>query len=311
MKKDQSHVTTFLDYLVLQNRSPLTIQGYQNDLLQFKNWFEEMNMRPMTPVDITPVDMQAYRRYLIHRRNFKASTINRRLAALSSYLHWAQEAGLIEDNPAQGTRMVPQIIPGPRHLSKKEQFQLRRTIQFDLQDAKLRFPSRWLTRQRDASLITFLLNTGLRLQEGLTLRKEDVSLSARKGQVLIRQGKGGKQRTVPLNKEARHALQAWLDVRPAHPHPFIWTAVESSTDKPLSSRSVQRVLKRYARAAGLAEISPHMLRHTFAKNLVDAGVGLEKVAALLGHANLNTTRMYITPSQIDLAHAVDMLDELY
>jgi site-specific recombinase XerD len=233
------------------------------------------------------------------------------LASLSAYLSWAQTQSYITHNPAEHVRGVRQIPAGPRYLTRKEQYALLRALEKDLAEAKRRYPRRWRGRQRDVSLVLLLLNTGLRLQEMLNLQKEDVTLSARKGQVLVRQGKGSKQRSVPLNKEARQALEAWLAVRPVQPHSYLWAAVEAATEKPLSSRSVQRALKRYAHAAQLTELSPHVLRHTFAKNLVDAGVGLEKVAALLGHASLNTTRMYITPSQIDLAHAVDVLDELY
>jgi len=72
-------------------------------------------------------------------------------------------------------------------------------------------------------------------------------------------------------------------------------------------RSVQRALVRLGQAAGLTRLTPHVLRHTFAKNLVDSKVGLEKVAALLGHSNLNTTRIYVTPNQRDLEQAVEKL----
>jgi len=72
---------------------------------------------------------------------------------------------------------------------------------------------------------------------------------------------------------------------------------------------VQRVLRRYARLAGLDALTPHVLRHTFAKRLVDADVSLEKVAALLGHSNLDTTRIYVTPGAQDLAQAVKALED--
>jgi integrase/recombinase XerC len=75
----------------------------------------------------------------------------------------------------------------------------------------------------------------------------------------------------------------------------------------LSSRSVQRAIRRIGLDAGLEGLTPHVLRHTFAKNLVDSGVGLEKVAALLGHSSLNTTRVYITPNLQDLEKAVEQV----
>ena len=148
----------------------------------------------------------------------------------------------------------------------------------------------------------FLWHTGLRVSEAITLTQRDVQLSERKGQVTVR-GKGTKQRTVPLNTEARQALQAWLDVRPITADDAVWISTE--TDCALTVRSVQHVFERYGRAAHVEHLSPHVLRHCFGKNLIDAEVSLEKVAALLGHSNLNTTRIYITPSEQDLAQAVE------
>jgi integrase/recombinase XerC len=79
--------------------------------------------------------------------------------------------------------------------------------------------------------------------------------------------------------------------------------------KPLSSRSAQRNIKRMGQLAGIENLTPHILRHTFAKSLIDQGVSLEKIATLLGHSNLNTTRIYIAPNQQDLQKAVDILVE--
>jgi integrase/recombinase XerC len=109
---------------------------------------------------------------------------------------------------------------------------------------------------------------------------------------------------VPLNSDARKAIQEWLEVRPQSDH--LWMTVEGEHES-LSGRTVQRVLQRYAKAADVKELTPHVCRHTFAKNLVENEVGLEKVAALLGHSSLNTTRIYITPSERDLELAVEHL----
>ena len=111
--------------------------------------------------------------------------------------------------------------------------------------------------------------------------------------------------TVPLNAETCKALQDWLAVRSGAGN-HVWTQVEGKFFDGLSSRSVQRVLARIGQDADLEHLTPHVLRHTFAKNLVDGG-GLEKVAALLGHSNLNTTRIYITPNQKDLEQVVERL----
>lgn len=302
-----NEIERFINYLEHQDRSPLTVSGYQHDLAHFQRWFEQTNGEALTAEAVTPTDVREYRQHMLNVERRKASTVNRRLAALSALMNWAVQQGLVDNDPTRGVRNVPQVNAGPKYLDKKQQYALQRAIEKDLQLARLRYPKRWRGRQRDGSLVVFLMHTGLRLQEALDLQLSDVQLSDRKGVVLVRQGKGGKQRSVPLNAEARKALQEWLSARPQVANDFIWVAVENEGDGSLSGRSVQRVILRLGQDAGLHNLTPHMLRHTFGKNLVDSGVGLEKVAALLGHANLNTTRIYITPNQNDLEQAVEGL----
>ena len=298
--------TTFEDYLQSFDRSQLTTRGYLADLEHFSRWFTQTNGETLTPERLTPTDVKAYKQHLLVVERRKASTVNRRLAALSAYAKWGQSTGQIHSDPTENVKAVKQVTSAPKWLDKHEQFALQRAIERDLQLSKLRFPKRWVTRRRDASLVLFLLNTGLRLSELTALRLGDVQLSDRKGSVIVQKGKGNKQRTVPLNAEARKALQEWLSVRPQTESDSIWVAVESESSG-LSGRAVQRILQRYAQEAGLEALTPHICRHTFAKNLINQEVGLEKVGTLLGHANLNTTRGYITPDERDLEFAVEKL----
>lgn len=304
-------MTTMIDFeqhLKALDLSHLTILGYLGDVKQFAAWFSQTNSEAFALEAVTPSDIRAYRQHLQVSEQRKASTVNRKLAAISALMAWAKTAGKIPSDPTDGIRLVKQVASAPKWLDKKEQFSLQRAIEKDLQLSKLRYPKRWSTRRRDASLVQFLLNTGLRLSETVALRLKDIQLSERKGSVLVRMGKGNKERSVPLNAEARQALQAWLTVRPLTESDFVWVAVEDVSDG-LSGRAVQRVMKRYAQEAGLCELTPHIARHTFAKNLVDSGVGLEKIASLLGHSSLNTTRIYITPDEHDLEMAVQRLEK--
>lgn len=295
----------YKQYLSDQDLSDLTITGYLSDLRIFAKWFRKCNDRELTLEAITPTDIKEYRRSLQLQERRSANTINRRLSSLSTFIQWGLGQKRILSNPMQNIHMIRSTPSAPRWLDKQEQFALQRALERDLQLAKLRYPKRWITRRRDASLVLFLLHTGLRLSEAVALKMEDIQLSERKGSVLVRNGKGSRQRQVPLNAEARKALSAWFAVRPGNG--FVWTAVEGDPELGLSGRAVQRVLNRYAQEANLEALSPHVLRHTFGKNLVNAGVGLEKVASLLGHENLNTTRIYITPSKQDLEQAVELV----
>ncbi|MCJ7434526.1 MAG: tyrosine-type recombinase/integrase [Anaerolineales bacterium] len=296
-------------YLENEDLSALTITGYLTDTRLFIKWFEKHNRETFTMENVTPSDIREYRQYLQNEQGFKASTVNRKLASLASLMNWGIESGQITTNPTENVKTVQQSAAAPRWLDKSEQFALQRAIEKDLQLSRLRYPRRWVTRRRDASLIIFLLHTGLRLSEMVSLELSDVQITNRKGITLVRRGKGNKERRVPLNAEARKALQEWLAVRPQVSDAFIWIAVEATADDGISGRAVQRILCRYAQDAGLEELTPHVLRHTFAKNLANKGVGLEKIAALLGHASLNTTRIYITPDARDLERAVEQLEE--
>ena len=145
--------------------------------------------------------------------------------------------------------------------------------------------------------MVLLLHTGLRIAEVCALMLEDVQIGERLGWVVVRRGKGNKSRKVPLNAEARQALNAWLEVR----------GEGSGSMFDLTPPGLYRRLLELGRRAGVA-VHPHTLRHTLAKNLVDAGVGLHEVAALLGHRSLNTTRVYVTPGERDLERAMRALE---
>lgn len=292
----------FESYLADHDRAALTIAGYLSDLRLFARWFEQTNGEAFTPQAVTPTDVREYRQHLLTVDRRKANTVNRKLAALTVFMTFAIEARLIEHDPTATIKHVEEAPRGPRHLNRQQQFALQRAIEQDLQYSQARYPRRWLSRRRDASLVLFLWHTGLRVSEAIALTKRDVQVSERKGQVTVR-GKGTKQRTVPLNSEARQALQAWLAVRPTTADDALW--VSTQTDQALTIRTVQHAFQRYGRAAHIDNLTPHVLRHVFGKNLIDAEVSLEKVAALLGHSNLNTTRIYLTPSEQDLAQAVE------
>jgi site-specific recombinase XerD len=164
-------------------------------------------------------------------------------------------------------KYVKQAVQSPKWLDKNEQYALQRAMEKDVQLAQLRYPKRWVTRRRDMSIVTFMLNTGLRLSETISLKLDDLEISERKGQVLVRQGKGNKERIVPLNADAREALNEWLKVRPISNCSRLWLSVESATDEGLTGRAVQRVLKRYGQDADIEKLTPHVLRHSFGRSL--------------------------------------------
>ena len=138
-----------------------------------------------------------------------------------------------------------------------------------------------------------------------SLRWSEISLNERKGVLTVLQGKGGKRREIPLNYEARQVLRDLGYQQKAGQKDWIFVGQRGK----LTPRGVQTLFRKYADVVKLHNLSPHSLRHTFCKNLLKAGVSLEKIALLAGHASLDTTRLYLEPSLKDLVGAVEALSE--
>ena len=161
---------------------------------------------------------------------------------------------------------------------------------------------------RDRAIVITMLYTGLRLSELTALTVTDVAVTARKGTVTVRSGKGDRYRTVPLNSPCRTALSEWLVQRAG-----LRTTKETATaalwlsrlGTHMSARAVGYVIARVAADADLVGVSAHVLRHTFVTNLIRSGADVVLVAELAGHRRLDTTRLYSLPSEADRARAVE------
>ena len=161
------------------------------------------------------------------------------------------------------------------------------------------------SRPRDRAIVTLLLYTALRLNELVSLDVDDVSISARKGLLVIRSGKGDLYREVPLNPSCRQAVADWLRERAVTDGEralFI-----GPQGRRLSARAVDLVVRSVAARAEL-KLSAHTLRHTCVTNLVRSGNDLVLVAELAGHRRLETTRRYSLPSAADRQAAMDALE---
>ena len=163
-------------------------------------------------------------------------------------------------------------------------------------------------KARDRAIVVVLLYTGLRLAELVALDVDDVKMSARKGLVVVRSGKGDAYREVPLNALVRQVLDEWLAERRS----MLADAdgerafFVGRSARRLSKRSVDDVVRGLGKDAGVA-LSAHILRHTFLTRLVRQGSDLVLVAELAGHRRLETTRRYSLPSDIDRLLAVENL----
>ncbi len=282
--------TEFEHYLKSQDRAEKTITDYLTDLRLFAEWFTQTRDEPFKPKSITPTDVRDYRSHLLNIKRQAPATINRRLVTLRVFCRWALNAELIASDPTNAIKPVKQVQQAPRWLDRKEQYALLRAAE---KDGDL----------RNLAIILLMMNTGLRVSEVAGLKLSDVEMSDRKGQVTVC-GKGTKVRTIPLNAEIRKALRDYLAKRPKVQHDSL---LVNQKGEPLGRLGIEYQVATLGRLAGLEHVTPHMLRHTFAKNLVDQSVSLDQVATLMGHRSLTTTARYTQPSQQDLARAVEKL----
>jgi site-specific recombinase XerD len=255
---------------------------------------------------MTNADVRAYRDHLFER-GASANTISRHLASLASFGMWGEtRGGLFAENPALHVEQVEVSMLAPRWLTRTQKRKLLQVIEEDARKAKEKYPRLWLLRFRDAVMVRFLLHTGLRVGELCDLRLSDLTLGERKGSALVRRGKGRKQRIVMLMNDTRKDLAEWLKVRPPVSSDCLFVGQVGEAIQP---RLVQRVVQRYAESAEIEDLTPHVLRHTFARSLLDSGATPFEVAKLLGHSSLDSTARYAQPSEEDLRNAVERLGE--
>jgi integrase/recombinase XerC len=234
------------------------------------------------------LDVVEYRGWL-QARGAAPATVNRKLAALRRFFGWLAGRGAIPDNPAAGVRPVKAAEGlAPRWLTRREQAALMRAV-------------REKGSARDEAIVGLLLHAGLRAGELCALRREDLLIGERSGKVIVRAGKGNRYREVPLNGTVRKILQRWLEQNPDG------ALFPNRRGEPMSARSVYEIVNGYAYRARLGKIGPHVLRHTFCKNLLDMGVPMDRVAALAGHGRLEVTRRYTAPGELDLQAAVEKI----
>ena len=295
MIQDHPILLSFAAALRARDRSAATVKHYLSDLRQFVAWFETRTGESFALDVVTEYDVRDWRDHLA--ATLKPASVNRKLAALSALYRWAEETGRVERDPTRYVNGVAQQPTAPKALSEQELTRIMRK-------------AHQAGNKRDIALLELLAATGLRASEVAGLKVRDLELNERSGWVTVR-GKGRKQRRVPMNARARRALREYLEER-GHPPAGSETAGGSLflTQKhtAMTPYAVWYTVKKYAKAAGIENVSPHTFRHTVATRLVrDPAVDLVTAATFLGHSRLDTTARYSQPSEEDLAEAAERL----
>ena len=285
-----------------RNASEHTLRNYRIDLTQFHD-----HLAPPDPAtgarrepDIKQIDHITIREWLsaLYTANKQKSSIARKIAALRTFFQFLVREGVVEANPAKlvSTPRLEKKLPS--HLSVEDMVRFIETpdTQTDL-------------GKRDRAILEMLYGTGVRVSELTKMNLRDVDF---KNKMVKVTGKRRKQRVVPFGDPALHALVDYLQVR----NGFLHNAPATERDEQavflnyqgtrITTRSVGRMVDKYiTECAGIHNISPHSLRHSFATHLLDNGADLRHIQELLGHARISTTQIYTHVSMEKLIEVYD------
>jgi len=260
----------FEEYLVVTGLSPTTITNYLVDLRRFVQWWAETQGESASLLTAIADDIRRYRQDMA-RRGLAPATINRRLQGIRKFFGFAVTAGLLATNPAAEVSRVDEQRSAPsRILTQTELGQFL---------AAARNSDGGQSR-RDYALLQVLVETGLKVSELLDLHLEDVELGVGEGYLFVGNSLATGGRCLPIGPAVCAALRNYLRVR--SPAPGVAHLFLNREGRPLSSRTVQRLVSSCARSAGLTGVSAHTLRQTFAYTAMEESGDAEAVARLLG-----------------------------
>jgi site-specific recombinase XerD len=267
----------FLDR-ISATRSPHTVRSYGSDLSQLSEHVETLS----------DFNEQAVRRWL-REKGKTPTTRSRKLSAARSFVQHLLDLDLIKEDPTEG-------IEAPYRRKK-----LPKAISQQQAEALLDQPSIGKHPERDRAILELAYGAGLRASELVSVDLNSVDLSRREVHV---KGKGNKERAAVFGQVCADALRTYVaghrEAEPGEKALFV-----NPKGRRLSARSIQNIIKKWAREAGLPDdVSPHTLRHSFATHLLDGGADLKTVQQLLGHESLATTQIYTHISIERLREAV-------
>ena len=292
--------------------SPRTVEVYLRDVGALRTHLREKRGKDVPLARLSAIDVRSQLAALFGENN--AATIGRKLSSVRAFCRFLVKRGVLAGNPAAAIRGPKKAKGLPRALDVDDAFRLveaptttGRTSHRTLSAAEE--ARHLLLRLRDQALLELLYSTGLRVSEACGLDVTDIDRD-RYGTpiVLVRRGKGGKSREVPLGGAADRAVEAYLPARRALAATGSALFVNASGER-LTARSVQRMVKRWTIAGGVhANATPHGLRHSFATHLLDEGVDLRSIQELLGHASLSSTQIY---TKVSLDHLMKVYDDAH
>jgi integrase/recombinase XerD len=273
-----TEVDSFLAYLAAEKGfSQHTLAAYSRDLVSVTAYLQQHGVSQWPAVQ--PLDLLGYLQEI--GASLAASSRARRLAACRSFFKYLQLRGGVDHNPALRLRFPQKRTVLPKVLAPSEVEALLAGPSLDA-----------VLGQRDRAMLELLYATGIRVSELVDLNVQQVHLQV--GYIVVR-GKGDKERLVPMGEWACESLRTYMSdgrrkLIGQQPVPQVFV---NHRGRKLSRQGVWKTIKNYALRVGIGKnLTPHMLRHSFATHLLQNGADLRSLQAMLGHADISTTQIY-------------------
>lgn len=259
-----------------------TIVAYRNDLTQASSYLSRQQLQNWP--EVTREHIAAYLLEMRETQGYRPATIARKLAALKAFFRYLLAIGLITTDPLENLESPRIAKQPPQTLSSEQIASLFQQVDITSSAGK-----------RDFAMLQMLYATGMRVSELVSLDLEDFRVEAATVVCPGQRGRSRRERTLPLSSVAVEATRRYLEeVRPqlASRHPEIQSLFLNHHGERLTRQGFWLIIKGYARQAGITEITPHVLRHSFAVMMLREGMELRSVQELLGHAHISTTQVY-------------------
>ena len=286
-------LTDFFEQLTVEKRaSQHTVKSYRRDIKQLSRYCMAQSIDRWA--DLTQTDIRSHIAGR-HRQGIGSTSLQRELSAIRSFYNFLLKNRLADSNPAQH-------VKAPKQARK-----LPKTLDVDQITGLLEAGANSALEIRDLAMFELFYSSGLRLSELAALNLSDVDLPD--NSLMIRAGKGGKSRLLPIGGKAVTAINNWLPWRlkkAAASEPALFVSTRGTR---LGARNIELRLEQWCKKKGIAEpIHPHMLRHSFASHLLEASQDLRAVQELLGHSNISTTQIY---THLDFQHLAEVYDKAH
>lgn len=278
----------FKNYMIKNQKSQNTIKNYVLHIKEYMIWFQDTYGKGFK--NLYRENILDYKSYLVNvkkyrGKNLNAKTINAKLSSIGLFNKFLIEEKIQKDIVVKDDDMIKiqTSYANPAEISKLDVENFRQKI-LEAGDKRL------------YAIVTLLSYAGLRISEALNLKLEDLSLGAK--ELIIRKGKGEKQRIVYLNSKIINSIREYLKVRNSESEYLFSSRESDSVDRSV----INKQFKKYSN-----KITPHQLRHFFCTNALESGFAVHEVANLAGHSSIQTTLIYTNPSREKMKSRIEML----